>query len=99
MRAIALLELIIGFLAPLILDGQVFRHAVLGVVCVVIAFTGALLLRRGHSSNPQRKRGARIVAGCGVVLATVSLSNLPSAFHSQERFDDRMEPIRRMQKE
>ena len=37
MRVIAVLSLIIGFITQGLLDGQTFTHAVIGIVCGIIA--------------------------------------------------------------
>jgi len=51
MRIIALLTLILGFLAQLILDGRVFDHALFGVLCGLITFTCCLILLRKQSKR------------------------------------------------
>ena len=91
MRIIALLTLILGFLAQLILDGQVFDHALFGVLCGLITFTCCIILLRKQS-----KWGIKILAGFGLLLLVLSLLNLPSTYRNQKQFNNKIEQIRKM---
>ena len=49
MNALALLALMFGFGGMMLLDGQVFTHAMVGIVCgLVAAACGVVLARRGR---------------------------------------------------
>jgi energy-coupling factor transporter transmembrane protein EcfT len=91
MRIFALLSLVSGFLAQLILDGQVFDHALFGLVCGLITFLCSLFLLRKQS-----KRGFKVLAGFGLLLLVLCLLSLPTTYRSQKKFNDKIEEIRKM---
>ena len=88
MRVIALLALLFGFLAQMLLDGQVFTHAVFGVFCAVVAVGCGLTSAR--EGRPNRWEGW-IMAGLGFVLGIWCLVMLPSSYSQQKNFNSRSE--------
>ena len=88
MRVIALLALLFGFLAQWILNGQVFTHAVFGIVCGLTALACGLASAR--KDRPHRWEG-RIMAGLGFALGVWCLVMIPSAWRFQEKFNGRRE--------
>src|SRR4051794_23611481 len=91
MRVVALLALIFGFMMQMLLDGQVFTHAVFGIVCGVAAVACGLASAR--KDRPYRWEG-RIMAGLGFALGVWCIVMLPSTYHQQERFNDRSRKYR-----
>jgi hypothetical protein len=55
MRVIALLALIFGFMAQLLLDGQTFSHAVFGIICGIAAVMGGLVSARKDYADEGRR--------------------------------------------
>ena len=91
MRVIALLALIFGFMMQMLLDGQVFTHAVFGIVCGVAAVACGLASAR--KDRPHRWEG-RIMAGLGFALGVWCIVMIPSSYDQQERFNDRTRKYR-----
>jgi hypothetical protein len=85
MRVIALLSLLSGSLGLLILDGQTFTHAVMGIVCGIAA--GAAGWASARRDYPNRWEG-RIMAALGLVLALGCVIQLPSAYRGQTKFNE-----------
>jgi hypothetical protein len=86
MRVVALLALIPGYCVQFLLDGQLFTHAVIGIVCGLVAVVSGLGSRKGDARH--RSVGL-ILAGFGLVLALWCVVSLPSAYKFQERFNNR----------
>ncbi len=91
MRVIALLALLFGFLMQLLLDGQVFTHAVFGIVCGVAAVWCGLASARWQ---PQYRWEGRVMAALGFVLGLWCIFALPGAYGRQERFNNTNREIR-----
>jgi hypothetical protein len=96
MRVIALLSLLFGFMEQMILDGQTFAHAVLGIICGVAAVGSGLASACKDYADEGRRWLGRIMAGLGVVLAIFCLVQLPSAYQFQARFNERSRKAREM---
>jgi len=87
MRVIALLSLVFGFTGLLLLDGQTFTHAVMGLIFGVAAFAcGFGSARRDHASPICRWEG-RIMGALGWILIVVCVVQLPSSYRFQTRFN------------
>ena len=93
MRVVALLALIFGFMAQFLLNGQVFTHAVFGVVCGVAALVCGLA--SACRDRPHRWEG-RIMAGLGLALGLWCVVMLPSAYPRQQQFNRRREQRQKM---
>jgi hypothetical protein len=96
MRVIALLSLIFGFMAQLLLDGQTFSHAVFGIICGIAAVMGGLVSARKDYADEGRRWLGRIMAGLGLVLALFCIVQLPSAYQFQAKFNERSRKAREM---
>ena len=86
MNALALLALMFGFTGMMLLDGQVFTHAMIGIVCgVVAAVYGVVLARRGREPRwtgwTFAVPGLALASWCGIAS--------PSAYRFQEKFNTR----------
>jgi peptidoglycan/LPS O-acetylase OafA/YrhL len=86
MRVIALLCLLFGFVIQPLLDGQVFTHAVLGIVCGCVALACGLASAR---EDPPHRWEGRIMAILGVALGVWCLISLPGTYERQKRFNER----------
>ncbi len=94
MRVIALISLLVGSLAQMLLDGQTFTHAVLGIICGAVAIgAGLASIGKDHVS---RLWFGRIIAGLGLVLALFCVLQLPSAYQYQTEFNERARKAREM---
>jgi hypothetical protein len=89
MRVIALLSLLFGFLGLMLLDGQIFTHAVEGLVFGVAAVVCGLVSARREYSNVIRRWEGRIMAALGLVLALFCVVQLPLAYQFQTKFNER----------
>ena len=89
MRVIALLSLLFGFLGEMLLDGQTFTHAVLGIICGAVAITCGLLSAHKDRANASCLWEGRIMAVLGLALAVFCVIQLPSAYRFQTKFNDR----------
>src|ERR1044071_2388981 len=96
MRVIALLALVFGFVAQLILDGQTFTHAVFGCACGVVAVACGL---RSTHKDPRHRWEGWILAGFGFALGLWCTVILPSARHFQDEFNGRKERIRKVERQ
>lgn len=85
MRVVALLALVFGFMAQGILDGQVFTHAVFGIVCGGAALTCGLASAR---KDPPHRWEGRVMAGLGLALGVWCAVMLPGTYRWQARFND-----------
>jgi len=94
MRVIALLALLFGFMGLLLLDGQVFTHAVFGIICGIAAVGSGLASARKDYSNEGRRWLGRILAILGAMLALFCVTRLPSAYRFQIRFNERSKKAR-----
>ncbi len=92
MRVIAVLALVFGFGQQLLLDGQVFAHAVYGIVCGAVAVACGLASAR---RNPLHRWEGRLMAGFGFALGVWCMVMLPSAYRFQEKFNGRREERQR----
>jgi hypothetical protein len=86
MRAVALLALLFGLMAQLILDGQTFSHALFGIICGMAAFATGLSSAR---KDPPHRWEGLILAGCGFALGIWCVVTLPSAYRFQQQFNAR----------
>jgi len=91
MRVIALLGLIFGFMMQMLLDGQIFTHAVIGIVCGVAAVGCGLASSRKH---PRYRWEGWIMAGLGFALGVWCIVMLPHTYERQEKFNDRTRKYR-----
>jgi len=97
MRVIALLSLLFGFMAQMLLDGQTFTHAVFGIVCGAVAVACGLGSARKDRLNATCRWEGRIMAGLGLVLTVVCVVMLPSAYKFQKKFNDKKEHLQKTQ--
>jgi hypothetical protein len=94
MRVIALLSLIFGFMGLMILDGQPFSHAVMGVILGIAAVgCGFGSARRDYVDSTCRWEG-RIMGVLGLILIAVCALQLPSSYRFQTRFNQRSADFR-----
>jgi len=89
MRVVALLSLIFGFIGLQLLDGQVFTHAVMGVVFGVLAIAGGMWSAWRDRLDKACLRTGRVLAALGVLLLGLSVVQLPGAYERQARFNGR----------
>jgi hypothetical protein len=89
MRVIALLSLMFGFMGLLILDGQPFDHAVMGIVFGVAAFGCGFISARRDRASPTCRWEGRILGVLGLILIVVCAVQLPSSYRFQTRFNQR----------
>jgi hypothetical protein len=86
MHAIALLALAFGFTGMILLDGQVFTHAVTGIVCGTVSIVcGIALIQRDRD----RRWIGWVIAALGLGLAIWCGIEAPSAYPRQEKFNRR----------
>ena len=90
MRAIALLGLVFGIAGLGLLDGQVFTHAVMGIIFGVVAVLCGW--RAAVLDAPHRWEG-RIMAGLGLILAIFCMIGLPSKYRFEQKFNARTQSI------
>jgi hypothetical protein len=90
MRVVALLSLLFGFMGLMLLDGQTFTHAVMGIIFGAAAFGCGLGSARKDFSNVLCRWEGRVMAGLGLVLVVVCVAYLPSAYRTQTRFNERI---------
>jgi hypothetical protein len=84
-RVLALLSLMFGVTGLMLLDGQVFTHAMTGIFCgVVAAVCGVVLIRRERESH---WTGWTFLC-LGLTLAIWCATESPSAYGFQERFNN-----------
>lgn len=88
MRVIALLCLVFGFVMQVLLDGQTFTYAVLGVILGAIAVACGLASVR---KDPPHRFVGRFMAVLGFGLAVWCIIVLPSAYRFQQQFNHRRE--------
>ena len=91
MRVIALLALLFGFMAQMLLDGQVFAHAVFGIACGIVAIGCGLVSAR---SQHRYRSEAWVLAALGFLLGVWCIVALPSAYRRQETFNSRSRDYR-----
>lgn len=89
MRVIAWLSLFFGFVGLMLLDGQTFFHAVMGIICGVVAMGSGLACARKDYANGGRRWGGRGVAILGLGLTAFCAIQLPSAYKFQNKFNAR----------
>lgn len=83
----------------MLLDGQTFMHAVFGIICGIAALVCGLGSARKDYSNETRRWLGQIMAFLGVVLAVFSVIQLPTAYQTQTRFNERSKKIREMREQ
>ena len=88
-RVIALLSLFFGFTGIMLLDGQTFTHAVMGIVFGIAAIWGGLGSARKDYADEGRRWLGRIMAALGLVLAIFCVIQLPSAYRFEKKFNAR----------
>ena len=96
MRVIALLSLIFGFMGMLLLDGQTFTHAVMGIIFGIAAVGGGLGSACKDYADEGRRWLGRVMAGLVLVLVLFCAVQLPSAYQQQTRFNDISRKAREM---
>ncbi len=89
MRVAALLSLVFGLLGLMLLDGQVFTHAVMGLFCGGVAIGCGLASARKNRSGTKGRWVGRTLAGLGLLLALFSAGQLPGAYEFQIKFNER----------
>jgi hypothetical protein len=88
MQTIALLFLLVGFIAQTISNGQTFTHAVFGMVCGIAAvFCGLGSARKADLARTPHWPG-RIVACLGLAFALYCMVRLPSTYRGQKSFNE-----------
>jgi hypothetical protein len=95
MRVIALVSLVFGFMGLLLLDGQTFSHAVMGVFCGAAAVGCGFGSARKDFSNVIRRREGRVLGALGLVLVIICVVQLPSAYRFETKFNEISERSRR----
>jgi hypothetical protein len=73
----------------LLLDGQTFTHAVMGIIFGAAAFGCGLASARKDFSNVAGRWEGRIMAGLGLALIIVCVVYIPMAYHTQAKFNER----------
>src|SRR5450756_550540 len=89
MRVIALLSLLFGFMGMMLLDGQVFTHAVMGICFGIAAMWNGLASARKDYADQGRRWLGRIMAALGLVLALFCAIQLPSGYRFEKKFNAR----------
>jgi hypothetical protein len=89
MRVIALLSLMFGFIGIMILDGQPFAHAVMGIVFGVAAFACGFGSARRDRASAQCRWEGKTMGILGLILIVVCAVQLPSSYRFQTRFNQR----------
>jgi hypothetical protein len=97
MRVIALVSLLFGFIWLMLLDGQVFTHAVQGIICGGVAIACGLVSARKERASTMKRWAGRSLAGFGVLLVVISAAQLPGAYEFQTRFNERSRRAREAQ--
>lgn len=95
LRITAVVALFFGVAFSMILDGQVFRQAVITAVSGCLAGVCAWLSERG-----KRKKGRMmIIAWLGLAMTILSILAMPSAKRSQDRFNQLIEKAKALREE
>lgn len=89
MFVLALFCLVFGFTGLLLLDGQVFNHAVIGLICGLATIASGLASARKENANASRRWLGRLMAAFGLGLAVFCINQIPSAYRYQEKFNTR----------
>jgi predicted histidine transporter YuiF (NhaC family) len=97
MQAIALLCLIFGFMSPLLLDGQPYTHSIQGIFLGGIAIVCGLVSAR-QSPTRDTRWGGSIMAILGLILALYLAFQLPSAYRTETRFNQRSKSRQEIQR-
>jgi TRAP-type uncharacterized transport system fused permease subunit len=87
-RGIALLCLFFGFTTLLIKDGQVFTHALLGIVCGIATVVCSLIPVQNNYANGKGRWWGLVTAGLGVMLVLSCAIALPWAYRFQTECND-----------
>ena len=96
MRVIALLSLLFGFMGELLLDGQTFTHAVLGIIFGAAAIGCGLGSARKDRTNATCRLEGRIMAALGLALVVFCVIQLPSAYRFQTKFNARIKNYQKL---
>ena len=96
MRPVALLSLLFGFMGLMLLDGQTFSHAVIGLVCGGAAIACGLASTRRDYWDATCQWEGRIMAALGLLLVIICVVQLPSAYRFQTKFNERSKKAREM---
>jgi hypothetical protein len=94
MSVIGFLALIFGFTGLMLLDGQTFSHAVMGIACGVAAIGSGLACSRKDYARGRRRWGGWVMAILGLGLAVFCVIQLPSAYRFQKQFNTRSKEYR-----
>lgn len=98
MRVIALLGLVFGTLIQMLLDGQTFTHAVVGIIGGVAAILGGLVSAHRNYAD----RGARwlgwTMASLGLLLTIFCIVQAPSAYKFQAKFNEQSSQAQAIEK-
>jgi hypothetical protein len=89
MRVTALLSLFFGFTGLMLLNGQTFSHAIMGIICGIVAIGSGLACARKDHVNGGRRWGGRGAAILGLGLTVYCAIQLPSAYRFQKKFNAR----------
>jgi hypothetical protein len=87
MRVVALLSLLFGFMGLMILDGQPFSHAVMGIIFGVAAVGCGFGSARRDRANPTCRWEGGIMGLLGLLLIVICALQLPSSYRTQKRFN------------
>jgi hypothetical protein len=100
MRLIAaLFLLLLGLVLPLLLNGQSFTDSLLALSCAGASGAIALGPAKNRRASEAGRLVGRIVAALAVLLATIVLAQLPSAYRNQDTFNRRMEQLRKSKRQ
>lgn len=91
MRPVALLCVLLGGLGQLLLDGQVFTHAVQAMVLGLLATICGLL---SAGREPQHRHVGWVLGFLGAVVTLWGVWTIPGSFERQQRFDGRQKRSR-----
>lgn len=89
LRISAVLALAVGALVQGFLDGQVFTHAVIGILMGTFSIVCSIISVR---KNRSRVWIGWILAGLGLALAVACAATIPSAYQHQKKFNSRQRP-------
>jgi hypothetical protein len=89
MVILAWVSLFFGFVGLMILDGQTFSHAIMGIFCGTVAIGSGLACARKDHADGGRRWGGWGTAFLGLGLAVFCIIQLPSSYRFQEKFNIR----------
>jgi hypothetical protein len=82
--------LILGLVFPSLLNGQEFTNSSLGILCAFLSIAFGRRSALDPARRPAERALGRITAAFAVLVAAILLSQLPSAYRVQERFNRRL---------